>query len=251
MRPANSTGTCGTARRRSAATAGLTSIIGITYGAIRAATWPTTPATRSTWPAGSWGSTIRSRSTRPAGGSTAAARPKRPTRRRPCGRFPNMIVNFELTLYTPYMLKIAPVIRESTDQYPYWPQCATRIEIYGSEGLMYLGRHGGGWQVFTRPKLHEAVLKDQAKGKFPDPEHKENFVAVHPQPQAAQRRRGGRPSQRPVDPLRQHQLPAGRPEARHRSQDRTDRRQPRRHEIVPTRNLSQTLDHRVGLRKQL
>ncbi len=90
--------------------------------------------------------------------------------------FPHMIVNLELTLYTPYMLKIAPVIRELTDQYPYWPQCATRIEIYGSEGLMYLARHGGGWQVFTRPKLHEGVLKDQAKGKFPDPEHKQNFV---------------------------------------------------------------------------
>jgi predicted dehydrogenase len=91
-------------------------------------------------------------------------------------QFPNMIVNFELTLYTPYMLKIAPVIRQSEDQYPYWPQCATRIEIYGSEGLMYLGRHGGGWQVYSRPKLHEGVLVAQKKGKFPDPEHKENFV---------------------------------------------------------------------------
>ena len=41
---------------------------------------------------------------------------------------------------------------------------------------MYLGRHGGGWQVFTRPKLHDGVLVAQMKGKFPDPEHKENFV---------------------------------------------------------------------------
>ena len=85
-------------------------------------------------------------------------------------------MNFELTLYTPYMLKISPVIRLSDDQFPYWPQCATRIEIYGSEGLMYLGRHGGGWQVFGRPKLHDAVVVAQMKGKFPDPEHKENFV---------------------------------------------------------------------------
>jgi predicted dehydrogenase len=90
--------------------------------------------------------------------------------------FPGMMVNFELTLYTPYMLKISPLIRQATDKYPYWPQCATRIEVYGSEGLMYLGRHGGGWQVFTRPKLQEGVLKDQCKGKFPDPEHKQNFV---------------------------------------------------------------------------
>jgi predicted dehydrogenase len=90
--------------------------------------------------------------------------------------FPNLIVNLDLTLYTPYMLKISPIIRLSDDQYPYWPQCATRIEIYGSEGLMYLGRHGGGWQVFTRPKLHDGVLVAQLKGKFPDPEHKENFI---------------------------------------------------------------------------
>ena len=90
--------------------------------------------------------------------------------------FPNMTVNFQQTLYTPYMLKISPIIRQATDIYPYWPQCCSRIEIYGSQGLMYLGRHGGGWQVFGRPKLQEGVLKDQMKGKFPDPEHQENFV---------------------------------------------------------------------------
>lgn len=91
-------------------------------------------------------------------------------------QFPNMIVNFEMTLYTPYMLKIAPAIRQSTTEFPYWPQCATRIEIYGSEGLMVLGRHGGGWQVYSRPKLHEGVVVAEQKGLFPDPEHKENFV---------------------------------------------------------------------------
>jgi predicted dehydrogenase len=90
--------------------------------------------------------------------------------------FPNLIVNFELTLYTPYMLKISPVIRQSEDQFPYWPQCATRIEIYGSDGMMCLGRHGGGWQVFSRPKLHEGVVVAEMKGKFPDPEHQENFI---------------------------------------------------------------------------
>ena len=90
--------------------------------------------------------------------------------------FDDMIVTFELTLFTPYMLKISPLIRMATDKFPYWPQCATRIEIYGTEGLMYLGRHGGGWQVFTRPGLQEGVVKDQLKGLFPDPEHKENFL---------------------------------------------------------------------------
>jgi len=90
--------------------------------------------------------------------------------------YDNLVVTLELTLYTPYMLKIAPAIRESNDMFPYWPQCATRIEIYGSAGVMYVGRMGGGWQVFTRPKLQEGVVKDQCKGPFPDPEHQANFV---------------------------------------------------------------------------
>jgi len=90
--------------------------------------------------------------------------------------FDGLRLSFELTLYTPYMLKISPVIRESDTEFPYWPQCATRIEIYGSEGLMVVGRHGGGWQVFQRPKLHSGVVKAQCKGRFPDPEHKENFL---------------------------------------------------------------------------
>jgi predicted dehydrogenase len=90
--------------------------------------------------------------------------------------FDGLLVSFELTLYTPYMLKISPQIRESLTEYPYWPQCATRIEIYGSDGLMIVGRHGGGWQVFDRPKREQPVIKAQGNGKFPDPEHKENFV---------------------------------------------------------------------------
>jgi len=90
--------------------------------------------------------------------------------------FDDMLVSFELTLTTPYMLKISPIIRQSDTEFPYWPQCATRIEIYGTKGLMVVGRHGGGWQVFDRPKLHDGVITAQKKGKFPDPEHKENFV---------------------------------------------------------------------------
>ena len=90
--------------------------------------------------------------------------------------FDDLVLSFELTLYTPYMLKISPLIRESKNEFPYWSQCATRIEIYGSKGLMCVGRQGGGWQVFVRPKLHEGVVNDQQTGGFPDPEHKENFI---------------------------------------------------------------------------
>jgi len=91
-------------------------------------------------------------------------------------QFDDMLMSFEMTLYTPYMLKISPIIRMATDKFPYWPQCATRIEIYGTQGLMCLGRHGGGWQVFGRPKIDAGVVVAQEKGLFPDPEHKENFL---------------------------------------------------------------------------
>ncbi len=90
--------------------------------------------------------------------------------------FDKFLMSFELTLYTPYMLKVSPYIRESVTEFPYWPQCATRTEIYGSKGLMILGRHGAGWQVFDRPKREQPVVVAQGNGKFPDPEHKENFV---------------------------------------------------------------------------
>ena len=89
--------------------------------------------------------------------------------------FDNMVMTFELTLYTPYMLKTDGGIRQG-DMFPYWPQNATRIEIYGSEGVMYVGRHGGGWEVYTRPQSRKPVVKTAAYGRFPDPEHKGNFI---------------------------------------------------------------------------
>ena len=88
--------------------------------------------------------------------------------------FGDLIMTFELSLYTPYMLKTDPEVRDN-DMFPYWLQNATRIEIYGSEGLMIVGRHGGGWQVFARPHQRQPVVEAQAYGRFPDSEHKQNF----------------------------------------------------------------------------
>ncbi len=87
----------------------------------------------------------------------------------------DMLMSFELTLNTPYMLKIDPEVRDG-DLFPYWLQCATRIEIYGSEGLLMVGRHGGGWQVFARPHQRQPVVAAQEFGRFPDKVHKEDFV---------------------------------------------------------------------------
>ncbi len=90
--------------------------------------------------------------------------------------FDDMILTVELTLYTPYMLKTDPIVRQN-DMFPYWMQNATRIEIYGDKGLMIAGRHGGGWEVYDRPKDRKPVVKASEYGRFPDPEHKDNFLS--------------------------------------------------------------------------
>jgi predicted dehydrogenase len=90
-------------------------------------------------------------------------------------QFDDLVMIFELTLYTPYMLKSDAALRDS-DMYPYWPQNAERIEIFGSQGLMIVGRHGCGWQVYDRPKDRQPVLVAQQNGPFPDDEHFTNFV---------------------------------------------------------------------------
>ena len=89
--------------------------------------------------------------------------------------FSDMVITYEQTLYTPYMLRNDPGVRNG-DIFPYWPQNATRIEIYGEKGVMYIARMGGGWQVFVRTKGRQPVIKDEMHGRYPDPDHKENFV---------------------------------------------------------------------------
>jgi hypothetical protein len=47
-----------------------------------------------------------------------------------------------------------------------------KIEILGSKAFMYLGRHGGGWQVFD--ENHEVI--ELAYGRQGDRPHIENFL---------------------------------------------------------------------------
>jgi len=83
----------------------------------------------------------------------------------------DLTMQFDLTLWTPYMKKIAFEIRMSDTLFPDWMFCATRIEVYGSKGLMMLGRHGGGWHVYGP----DTKLVEKLKGKFPAVPHYENF----------------------------------------------------------------------------
>lgn len=73
---------------------------------------------------------------------------------------------------TNYMKKTPNNIRMDPKLFPDWRTNATRTEIYGTEGLMYLGRHGGGWQV----KGEDSKIIAQDGGIFPDPDHQKNFI---------------------------------------------------------------------------
>jgi GFO/IDH/MocA oxidoreductase family protein len=57
-------------------------------------------------------------------------------------------------------------------KWPFWPQNGERIEIYGTKQMMYLGRHGIGWQVLEGG----GKIVAQEKGYFPDKWHQPNFI---------------------------------------------------------------------------
>ena len=83
--------------------------------------------------------------------------------------------NFVLTLQagdsTPYMLKTKSKIRYG-DGFPEWKQNSTKIEIYGTKGKMYVGRMGGGWQVYDKDRQVVA----QETGLFPLKAHLGNYI---------------------------------------------------------------------------
>ena len=73
---------------------------------------------------------------------------------------------------TNYMIKTPDEIRMDNTRFPQWANNGTRTEIYGTEGFMYLGRMGGGWQVMG-PK-NEIVAQDG--GFFPFDDHLTDFI---------------------------------------------------------------------------
>ncbi len=85
--------------------------------------------------------------------------------------FNDFVMTFELSGYPKYMRKTTGTIRRK-DEYPYWTQNSTRIELYGSQLMMTIGRHGGGWQVTTEGgRIHK-----QMYGRPCDEEHYQNFI---------------------------------------------------------------------------
>ena len=85
--------------------------------------------------------------------------------------FGDFVMTFELTGYPRYMRKTTGTIRRN-DEFPYWTQNATRIEFYGSELMMIVGRHGGGW-VAVQSGGREV---EKVYGRPCDEPHYKNFL---------------------------------------------------------------------------
>jgi len=80
-------------------------------------------------------------------------------------------LHFEAALWTPYMKK-TPMDKRDKDLVPNWPFNSTRIELLGTRGFMYVGRHGDGWQLYTA----EGDLAETMTGRQGDALHIENFL---------------------------------------------------------------------------
>lgn len=85
--------------------------------------------------------------------------------------YDNFVITLESGEFTPYMKKTGPETRFS-DNFPDWMQNATRIEILGTERMMYVGRMGGGWQVFEK----DGQIVAQEPGYYPLNAHIKNFI---------------------------------------------------------------------------
>jgi len=85
--------------------------------------------------------------------------------------FGGIPMTVEASIYAEYLSKAPPEIRYG-DLFPNWPFNSDRMEIYGTEGMMYLGRHGAGWQVLG--KNSEVIAQEY--GYFPDEVHQQDFI---------------------------------------------------------------------------
>ncbi len=87
--------------------------------------------------------------------------------------YDGMMMIFEQALWAPY-LKKTPLELRDIDGIPNWPFNGTRVEVYGTKNMMFLGRHGDGWQVFdadARPVATTPGLFTPSVEK-----HADNFI---------------------------------------------------------------------------
>jgi predicted dehydrogenase len=85
--------------------------------------------------------------------------------------YDKFILTLKTGAFTPYMSKASEEVRNG-DLFPEWKLNSEKIIIYGTKQVMYLGRMGGGWQVFEK----DGKIVAQEFGRFPLATHLGNYI---------------------------------------------------------------------------
>lgn len=85
--------------------------------------------------------------------------------------YPDLTLIIQSTLWADSIQETPSVIRDG-DQYPNWLMNGTKIEVFGTKGVMFMGRHGGGYQAWD----NDRKLITESYGRRADLEHMENFL---------------------------------------------------------------------------
>jgi predicted dehydrogenase len=86
--------------------------------------------------------------------------------------FGTFAMTFDMSQYPKYMVKSSDAIRRKSIV-PAWMQNSTRIEIYGQNLFMILGRHGGGFVV----EKENSEIVEKVLGTAGDYDHYQDFTA--------------------------------------------------------------------------
>lgn len=81
------------------------------------------------------------------------------------------VLTLETGECTPYLSKASNEIRYG-EEFPEWKLNSERVLILGTKRMMYVGRMGGGWQVFDK----DGEIVAQETGYYPLQSHLEDFI---------------------------------------------------------------------------
>jgi predicted dehydrogenase len=86
--------------------------------------------------------------------------------------YPGLTLLIQSTLWAQPIKETPSVIRDG-DQLPNWLLNGTKIELFGTKGMMLMGRHGGGYEVYDNDRKVVA----SSYGRRADNDHMVNFLA--------------------------------------------------------------------------
>ncbi len=85
--------------------------------------------------------------------------------------YPDLTLLIQSTLWADAIRETPSVIRDG-DEFPNWLMNGTKIELFGSKGMMFMGRHGGGYQAYD----NDRKLIAESPGRRADLDHMANFL---------------------------------------------------------------------------